>query len=61
MKERNLVHKHALNYHRCEKFKDKKKAKKKGYLKHKPSKSEGFLLIRNCVHDTVWSNKRGEI
>lgn len=43
-KSRNIVHKHALEFHRCEKFKDRKKSKKKGYMKHKPSKSEGFYL-----------------
>ncbi len=44
MNNRNLVHKNALKFQKCEQFKDRKKAKKKGYLKHKPSKSEGFLL-----------------
>lgn len=48
-KERNLVHKHALNFNRSETFKDRKKSKKKGYMKHKPSKSEGFLVLGNVI------------
>lgn len=48
-KERNLVHKHALNFNRSETFKDRKKSKKKGYMKHKPSKSEGFLVLGNVL------------
>ena len=43
-KQRNFVHKHALQFQKASVFKDKKKANKKGYQKHKPSKSEGFLL-----------------
>lgn len=44
-KERNLVHKHALNFNRSEAFKDRKKSKKKGYMKHKPSKADGFSFV----------------
>jgi len=35
MKNRNLVQKHALNFQRSDVFKDKKKANKRGYSKHK--------------------------
>lgn len=43
-KQRNFVHKNALQFQKASVFTDRKKAKKKGYQKHKPSKSEGFLL-----------------
>lgn len=35
MKERNFVHKHAMQYQKSHVFKDRKKLAKNGYRKHK--------------------------
>ena len=46
-KQRNFVQKHSLEQNKAQTFTDRKKAKKKGYQKHKgryPNDDSGFFV-----------------
>lgn len=49
----NLVAKHANEFNKATVFDDKKKSKKKGYMKHKKSFLKDFYSLYNKVIRTI--------